>query len=112
VVEVRGRAVAGAVEVDDVQPFGAALHPRARGAERVGVVDGLGAEVALAQADGLAAADVDRGVEDHAVAGVPTRSQAALKLASSLSPCREDFSGWNWTPKTFSRATALTKRSP
>ena len=52
---------------------------------------------ALAQADGAAALDVDGRVEDHAAgtfAAMPT------KLRSSASPSREDFSGWNWAPKT------------
>ena len=57
--------VLGAVEVDHVQPLCAAVDPALGGVERVGVVGGLGVEVALAQPHGAAAADVDGGVEVH-----------------------------------------------
>ena len=63
--EVLRRAGPRAVEVDDVQEARARLDPRARGLERVVVVDGLGVEVALHEAHRLAVGDVDRGVEDH-----------------------------------------------
>src|SRR6185312_4818820 len=110
-LQVRGSAVARAVEIDDVQPAGTALDPRARRGQRLGVVDRLLREVALREPHGLAAADVDGRVEDHA-ATARSRSHVALKLASRRRPALEDFSGWNCTPKTFSRATAVAKRSP
>ncbi len=67
-LEVRGvrlRAVLGAVEVDHVQPGGAAVHPALRGVEWIGVVGGLGGEVALEESHGAAAANVDGWVELH-----------------------------------------------
>ena len=60
VVQVDRLALAGAVEVDHVQEARAGLDEGARGLERVVRVDGLLVEVALAQADGLAVADVHR----------------------------------------------------
>ena len=103
VVDRLRRAGARAVEVDDVQEARARLDPRLRGGQRVVVVDGLVLEAALDEAHRLAVEDVDGRVEDHA---------AATKFASSASPSREDFSGWNWTPATLSRSTIEAKRSP
>ena len=96
----------GAVEVDDVQEARAGVDPRLRGLERIVVVDGLVLEAAVRQPHRLAAADVDRRVEDHAATRTPT------KLRSSASPSSEDFSGWNCAPITFPRSTIETKRSP
>ena len=59
----------GAVEVDDVQELGPFAGPALRRVDRVGVVGGLALVVALQQPHRLAAADVDRRVEDHAAAG-------------------------------------------
>ena len=89
VVEVDRLALAGAVEIDHVQEARARLDERARRLERVVGVDRLLVEVALAQPDRLAVADVDRGQQDHAA----TRAQARTKLPSSASPCGPDFSG-------------------
>ncbi len=75
---------------------------------RVGVVGGLALVVALQQPHGLAAADVDGGIEDHA----GTAEQTPAKLASRRRPAPLDFSGWNWTPKTLSRCAAQAKRAP
>ena len=99
------------VEVDDVQVLGAFLGPARRGVDRVGVVGGLAVVVALEQAHGVAAADVDRRVEDHAAARRDC-AQIPAKLASRRRPAALDFSGWNWTPKTLSRSAAQAKRAP
>ena len=48
------------VEVDEVDPLGAVALPGQRGVERVAVA-GLGAGLALDEADGLAVGDVDGG---------------------------------------------------
>src|SRR4051794_4771903 len=98
-------ALLGAVEVDDVEIARAGVDPALRGLERVVVVGRGVLEAALDQAHGAAAVDVDRRVEDHAA--TPTRA----KLRRSRRPSREDFSGWNWTPMTFSRWTIETNRS-
>ena len=91
-----------------MQELGAFAGPAPRGVDRVGVVGGLALVVALQQPHGLAAADVDRRVEDHA----GTDAQTPAKLESSRSPAALDFSGWNWTPKTLSRSAAQAKRAP
>src|SRR5215210_2229744 len=96
-------AGARAVEVDDVEEPRARLDPRPRGRQRIVVVDGRVLEAALDEAHRPAVEDVDGGIEDHA---------AATKFASSASPSREDFSGWNWTPATLSRSTIEAKHSP
>ena len=106
VVERRRRAGAGAVEVDDVQVARARLDPRPRGLQRIVVVDGLRVEVAVREPHGAPAADVDRGVEDHAATWAPAN------VRSSASPSSEDFSGWNCTPATLPRSTIDAKRSP
>ena len=54
---------AGRVEVDHVDPLRAGGFELASDAHRVVVVDGLGREVALAQTDAVAAAQVDGGEE-------------------------------------------------
>ncbi len=73
------------VEVDDVQELGAFAGPAPRGVDRVGVVGGLALVVALQQAHGPAAADVDRRVEDHA-ADAGTAAQIPAKLESRRRP--------------------------
>jgi len=45
---------------------------------------------------------------DHAATVAHTRA----KLASSASPSREDFSGWNWAPYTPPRSTIDANASP
>src|SRR5207253_5462459 len=110
VVEVLRKSRARAVEVDDVQVARARRDPVARRFERVVVVDGLGVEVALDEADRPAAGDVDRGIEDHGAAC--TVAQIRTKLRSSASPSVEDFSGWHWAPKTLPCATNDTNGEP
>ena len=100
--------VARAVEVDDVQEARALLHPRARRLQGRVAVDRALVEVALGQPHGLPVEDVDGRVEDHAVA----RAHSAAKFASRRSPAADDFSGWNWTPKRWPRATIEGKRPP
>ena len=77
------------------------VHPRARRRQRIVVVDGLLVEVALREPHGAAR----RGCRSP---GRGSRrapaSQTRAKLRSSASPSREDFSGWNCTPKTVPRA--------
>ena len=75
--------------------------PAQRCIDRIGIVGGLARVVALQQPHGLAAADVDRRIEDHAETG----AQVFVKFSSSARPVVEDFSGWNWLPNTLSRAT-------
>ena len=105
VVQVGRLALARAVEVDHVQEARARLDERARGLERVVGVDGLVVEVALAQPDGLAVADVHRRQEDHA-------RRARTKFFSRRSPSGPDFSGWDCSPYTGGRSTTLTNSLP
>ena len=109
VVEVRGLAGPRAVEVDDVQEARPGLDPGTGGLERIVLVDGLGGEVALVEADGLAVADVDGGIEDQG-AGTPVAMRT--KLPSSCSPCVDDFSGWHCAPKMCPRSTKDTNGEP
>ena len=117
VLEVRRRAGARAVEIDNVEIASPVLDPAPRGIERVGVVHGPGVEVALREPDGLAVEDVDRRQQDHARAAsarvvLLCAAHSALKLASIRRPSAEDFSGWNCTPNTDPRATIVANRSP
>ena len=87
----------------------ARLDPRARGGERVVVVDGRLVEVALAQPHRLAR----RGCRSpgRGSRGDP-RAHAARSCAAAPARRREDFSGWNCAPNTLPRSTTETKRSP
>ena len=108
VLERARLALAGAVEVDHVQVARAGVDPALRRLERVVVVGRGVLEAALDEPHRPAAHDVDRRVQDHAA----TRSQIRAKLRSSVSPSREDFSGWNCTPIRFSRSTIETNGVP
>ena len=57
-------ATEGGVEVDEVDPVGALAREVERGVDGVAVV-GLGAGLALREADGLAAGDIDSGQQDQ-----------------------------------------------
>ena len=96
------------VQVDHVQPPRARLHPRQRGLERIVVVDGLLLVAAVREPHRVPVADVDGRVEDHAA----TRAQMRVKLRSSASPLREDFSGWNCAPMTVPRSAMDTNGPP
>ena len=63
VLEVAGLAAAGGVEVDDVDPARSGRLERAGDGDRVVGVHGLGGVVALHQAHGLPAPQVDRRIE-------------------------------------------------
>ena len=105
---LRGLAGPRAVEVDHVQEARARLDERARRLERSVGVHGLVVEVPLPQAHRPAVANVHRGQQDHAATGTQLRT----KFPSSLSPSGPDFSGWNCTPYSGGRATALTNSLP
>ena len=74
VVEVRGRSLARAVEVDDVQRPGPLLDPAQRRFDRIRVEDGLALVVALDEPHGVTVPDVDRGIEDQ-----PTATEAQMR---------------------------------
>ena len=106
---------ARAVEVDDVDPAGAALDVAGR--QRGGVpVLLLTGEVALGQAHGRSAAQVDGRQEVHHAPRCPLRGRAPAasrtKLARSASPVAPDFSGWNWAPQSVPRAASAATGPP
>src|SRR5438034_719513 len=78
---------ARAVEVDDVQPACTRRLEAARHRDRVVAVHGLALESALEEPDAAAAAEVDRGIDDHA--------SWRTKLSSNRRPTCWLFSGWN-----------------
>ena len=126
-------AAEGGVEVDEVDPLGALARPVGGGVDGIAVA-GLGAGLALGEADGLAVGDVDRGEQDERGGGVElvhgsscgmaaraTRtphesarvSDAVVALrarrancASSRMPASPDFSGWNWVADSGPFSTA------
>ncbi len=91
------------IEVDDVDPRGAAPGEPRRQLQRVAVAR-LAIEVALGQPHGSAVAQIDRRVEDHAA--------SATKFDSRARPLRPDFSGWNWAPHRSPRATRAATGPP
>src|SRR5262249_60938659 len=102
--EIHWLAGSGAVEVDHVQPGRPRIGPPPRCDDGIVVVGLLPPVVALDQADGLAAADVDRRVENQ--------RQNEVKVPKNLSAAALDFSGWNCTPYKGGRSTAQAKHSP
>ena len=86
-----------------VAPCGAEVGGHGDG---VVAVDGLGRVVALAQAHDVAAAQVDRRVQQRSRAATASE---LTKLPSRPSPADADFSGWNCTANTLpARNAALT----
>src|SRR5579871_581851 len=84
---VHGLAGKGAVEVDEVQPFEARRLEALRLRHRIAVEDGGAGHVAPFEPHHLAVLEIDCRKEDH---GFQRR-----KFASSASPSRWLFSGWN-----------------
>jgi hypothetical protein len=84
-VTVALRAVARAVEVDDVDLPRAQCAVAIEHVERVGGIDGLGVEAALQQAHALAAAQVDGGNQQH--------QPSSRKLARTRAPGWAERSG-------------------
>ena len=91
---VRELPVARAVEIDDVQPGRAQRTVATEQLVRLEVVAGLGSEVAAQQAHAMAAAQVDRGDQQH--------QWSLRKLASKRAPAAPERSGWNCTPRKLS----------
>ena len=110
-----GAAAERGVEVDEVDPLGAVALPGQRRVARV-AVGGLGARLALDEADGLAVRDVDGGEQREGHGGAPyrgiTRTTSRSQLRSTVAPASPDFSGWNWVAASAPFSTAATKSSP
>jgi len=64
------------------------------------------AEVPALEAHDAPREEVDRGIEPH------RRPADATKFDRSAMPASPDFSGWNWTARTFPRCTAATRGVP
>ena len=79
----------GAVEIDDMRPFGAGRSKLGQGLRGIGSLNRRRVEPALTQAHDLSAHQVHGGIEDHAA------SQAWRKRA----PASPERSGWNWAPQ-------------
>ena len=73
-----------AIEIDDVEPLRAGLHPTARGARGIAVVRRLAIEIALDETDATAAPDIDCRIEDHA--GTLTSLALAIGRTPSTQP--------------------------
>src|SRR5690606_24995076 len=102
----------GAVEVDEVQPFGAGLLPAQGRLDRV-AEDLLGSVDALDELDGSPSLDVDGGQQLQIVSHVASEPQSEpTQLRSRAAPASPDFSGWNGVAVSGPFSTAATKRSP
>src|SRR5690606_10664 len=113
-----------AVEVDDMQPSRAQFEPVTGHANRVFGKNGGVIHVALLEADTAAVFEIDCRNNNHRASAVRVggkeswnsrkrrvRSQGFqdTKFDSNCSPAAWLFSGWNWTAKMLSRATAQVK---
>ncbi len=95
------------VEIHDVDPGHAGAGVRLQHGDRIVAIDrGLGV-VPLAETDGLAVTEVNRGDQLHAPSPGIFR-----KLVSSRSPAGPLRSGWNCVPITRSRPAAAGKARP
>ena len=120
-VAVDGLTLDGAVQIDDVNPFGAGIGPTRRCLSGIGIEGRFASEITFDEAATPPAPDVDRGVDDHpdALAEVasgaarlaPDRVTSTKRLTRSR-PSSPLFSGWNWVPQTLPWTTTLGKRSP
>ncbi len=90
-----------------MDPVGATRREVARDGDGVVVVDVHARALAPLQAHDPAAHEVYGWEEDHASPPYPRTT--LTKFASSERPAREDFSGWNWRPKTLSDHTPEAK---
>src|SRR5262249_53849084 len=92
-----------AVEIDDVQPIGAAARELADQLDRP-IVEHRGAlALALLETNRAAGEQVDRREQLHA---------RSTKLRRICSPTDWLFSGWNWQAKMLSRRIAAVSRMP
>ena len=113
---LRRLAVAGAVEIDDVQPAGSGGHEAAGHFDGIVAEDGLAGVVALQQPHALAPTEIDRGPEFHGAAclrvGAVGSQVDASHSESSRSPAAWLFSGWNWVANIRPRRTAAQNGPP
>ena len=86
-------------------------HEGLRLLERV-TVDGLRGELALAQPDTLAHADVDRRPKLQVHPSRAVSQQMRAKRPSSPRPAEADFSGWNWVPNMLPPSNATASSPP
>src|SRR6185436_14876691 len=93
-------AAARAFEVDHVQARSVVDAEIEQDVLRI-AVDGHLPEVAASQADHFAFEKIDR--RDHV---------HAMKFLNTSRPAPDDFSGWNWTPKTRPFCTAAVNEPP
>ncbi len=106
----------GGVQIDQVQPLGSGALPGQRRLQRV-AVGGLGAGLAVHQADGLPVPDVDGGQQFQPVARhvhgflALSAHRDSIQFFSSCAPASPDFSGWNWVAHSGPFSTAETNRS-
>ena len=96
----------GRIEVDHVDPFGPALDVGGGQCQRIPVAL-LPVEVALGQPYGSPVAQIDGWIQESR-----PHAASATKFASRASPVRPDFSGWNWAPHRFRRATSAATGPP
>ena len=74
-----------AVEIDHVQPPRTRVDERLRAFDRIVVVRDLGRRIALLHADAFAAAQVDRGDDEHLVLAARRSSSAARSARTARS---------------------------
>jgi hypothetical protein len=81
------RAIAGPVQVDDVNEARAQRDVLVQHGRRLGGIDGLRVEASLEEPDAASVAEIDRRNELH--------QPSSRKLASRRAPTRPERSGWN-----------------
>ena len=93
----------GSIQIDQMQPFDAAILVAPGHIERILVVCRFSVIIALCEADTTA---VDQ------VYGRNNGNHSLKKFCKMCSPTDALFSGWNWVPKKLPRRMAALKVSP
>ncbi len=112
-------AVAGTVEVDDVQPIGAQAPVLIEQRARFGRVARLGSEIATQQSYAVPVSQIDGWYQAHdaptteALAAAPATPEGTLrKFCSMRAPTAADRSGWNCAPKKLPHCTQAENDTP
>ena len=98
-------------KIDHMEPRCALRGKLPRNRNGIVGINLAAASVAALQTNDLAANQIDSGKQNHASTSPPFMAPSTMPTKFSISrrPRAEDFSGWNWQPKTHPRCTMQAK---